>query len=239
MWLSGNPDSDDARVALTVLSPSANRGRVATRRRRGFARGARMPGVNVEILVYEGFDELDAIGPFEVLAPLRPKLVTLGRADTITASHGLVIAPHGVLSRAPEVLIVPGGGWAARNEQSGAYAEYISGAIPAAIAERHARGSIVASICTGAMLLARAGLLEGRAAVTHRVALEDLRAAGADVPPDARWIDDGDILTAGGVTSGIDLALHLLERLLGSEAAEAAERVLEHRRLDTTQAIQP
>jgi transcriptional regulator GlxA family with amidase domain len=72
--------------------------------------------------------------------------------------------------------------------------------------------------------------------VTHHVALEDLRASGADVRPEARWIDDGDILTAGGVTSGIDLALHLLERLQGTEAAEAAERVLEHRRLDTAQA---
>jgi transcriptional regulator GlxA family with amidase domain len=156
-------------------------------------------------------------------------------ADTITASHGLAITPHGVLSARPELLIVPGGGWAARNEQVGAYAEYLRGAIPTAIAERHARGSIIASVCTGAMLLARAGILEGRPAVTHHVALEDLRAAGADVRPDARWVDDGEILTAGGVTSGIDLALHLLERLQGTEAAEAAEHLLEHRRLDTAQ----
>jgi transcriptional regulator GlxA family with amidase domain len=194
--------------------------------------------MDIEILIYEGFDELDAIGPFEVLAPVHPRLVTLEPADTITASHGLEITPHGVLSAIPEVLIVPGGGWAARNEQVGAYAEYLRGAIPTAIAERHARGSIVASVCTGAMLLARAGILAGRPAVTHYVALEDLRAAGADVRADARWVDDGDVLTAGGVTSGIDLALHLLERLQGSEAAEEAERVLEHRRLDTTQARQ-
>jgi transcriptional regulator GlxA family with amidase domain len=83
------------------------------------------------------------------------------------------------------------------------------------------------------MLLAKAGLLNGRPAVTHHTALEDLRAAGADVRPDARWVDDGDILTAGGVTSGIDLALHLLERFRGADTARAAERILEHRRLDT------
>jgi transcriptional regulator GlxA family with amidase domain len=195
--------------------------------------------VDIEILVYEGFDELDAIGPFEVLAPVHPKFVTLEPAGTITASHGLAITPHGVLSPTPEVLIVPGGGWAARNEQVGAYAEYLRGVVPTAIAERHARGSIIASVCTGAMLLARAGLLDGRPAVTHHVALDDLRAAGADVRPDARWVDDGDILTAGGVTSGIDLALHLLERLLGKRAGAAAERLLEHRRLDTAQAGQP
>jgi transcriptional regulator GlxA family with amidase domain len=64
------------------------------------------------------------------------------------------------------------------------------------------------------------------------------RTAGADVRPDARWVDDGEILTAGGVTSGIDLALHLLERLQGTEAAEAAEHLLEHRRLDTAQVRQ-
>jgi transcriptional regulator GlxA family with amidase domain len=191
-----------------------------------------MRDMDAEILVYEGFDELDAIGPFEVLSLLAPKLVTLKRTDTVTASHGLTLIPRATLSHAPELLIVPGGGWAARNEKTGAYAEYLRGEIPAAIAERHARGTIIASVCTGAMLLAKAGLLNGRPAVTHHTALEDLRAAGADVRPDARWVDDGDILTAGGVTSGIDLALHLLERFRGADTARAAERILEHRRLD-------
>jgi transcriptional regulator GlxA family with amidase domain len=85
------------------------------------------------------------------------------------------------------------------------------------------------------MLLSRAGILAGRPAVTHHTAIEDLRGEGAEVHPDARWIDDGDILTSGGVTSGIDLALHLLERLLGPDVARAAERLLEHRRVDTAQ----
>jgi transcriptional regulator GlxA family with amidase domain len=194
-----------------------------------------MRAMDTEILLYEGFDELDAIGPFEVLHPLSPKLVTLEPRETVTASHGLTLTPHGTLSHAPALLVVPGGGWAARNEQAGAYAEYLRGALPAAIAERHAHGTIIASVCTGAMLLARAGILAGRPAVTHHTAIEDLRADGAEVHPDARWVDDGEILTAGGVTSGIDLALHLLERLRGPEAAKAAERLLEHRRLDTAQ----
>jgi transcriptional regulator GlxA family with amidase domain len=188
--------------------------------------------MQTEILIYDGFDELDAIGPFEVLSPLAPRLVTLEPAATVTASHGLEVTPHGTLSEAPGLLVVPGGGWVARNEQAGTYAEYLRGAIPAAIADRHGRGTVVASVCTGALLLARAGILEGRPAVTHHAALDDLRDHGVDVRPGERWIDAGDVLTAGGVTSGLDLALHLLERFRDAEVAGAAARLLEHQRID-------
>ena len=188
--------------------------------------------MQTEILIYDGFDELDAIGPFEVLSPLAPRLVTLEPAATVTASHGLEVTPHGMLSQAPGLLVVPGGGWVARNEQAGTYAEYLRGAIPAAIAERHGRGTVVASVCTGALLLAKAGILGGRPAVTHHAALDDLRDHGVDVRPGERWIDAGDVLTAGGVTSGLDLALHLLERFQSAEVADAAARLLEHQRID-------
>ena len=72
--------------------------------------------------------------------------------------------------------------------------------------------------------------------MTHHTALDDLRELGIDVIADRRWIDAGDVLTAGGVTSGIDLALHLLERFDGARAAERAARLLEHPRLDTAPA---
>jgi transcriptional regulator GlxA family with amidase domain len=193
--------------------------------------------MQTEILIYDGFDELDAIGPFEVLAPLAPRLVTLEPASSITAAHGLALTPHGTLSEAPGLLVVPGGGWISRNERSGTYAEYRRGVIPAAIAARHARGTIVAGVCTGALLLAAAGILEGRPAVTHHAALDDLRALGVDVRADARWVDAGSVLSAGGVTSGIDLALHLLERFEGEEVAAAAARRLEHPRLDLAPAL--
>ena len=71
---------------------------------------------------------------------------------------------------------------------------------------------------------------------THHAALDDLRDLGIDVRADARWVDAGDVLTAGGVTSGIDLALHLLERFQSAEVAEAAARLLEHPRLDVAPA---
>jgi len=87
----------------------------------------------------------------------------------------------------------------------------------------------VATVCTGAMLATAAGLTRGRPAITHRSAVEELRAAGAQVV-EARVVDDGDLVTAGGVTSGIDLALWLVERHFGAKLAEAVAAEIEHPR---------
>lgn len=190
--------------------------------------------MNIEVVLYDGCDELDVFGPFELLAGAGQatgrfdvRLVTLAERPTITASHGTQIVPHGVLSESPDVLIVPGGGWNDRASH-GARAEASRGELPRAIAARHAGGAIIASVCTGAMLLAAGGLLDGRPAITHHSAIDDLRAAGAIVIDDARVVDDGDVLSAGGVTSGLDLALWIIERELGSGAAAAAARELEY-----------
>lgn len=186
--------------------------------------GEDRPMPHAQVLIYDGFDELDAIAPFEVLsaAGFDCELVVLaGEHDPgapVTATHGLRVLPDGELAAAPDVLLVPGGGWAAR-AAAGTWAEHERGVLPAAIAARHAAGSVIASVCTGAMLLARAGLLEGRPAVTHRIALADLAAAGADVRPHERVVDDGDVVTGGGVTSGLDVALRLVERFSGPDAA--------------------
>jgi transcriptional regulator GlxA family with amidase domain len=192
-----------------------------------------------EILLYDGFDELDALGPWEVLSDAAARvgddvqvaLVTIDGDAPVRASRGAVITPHGALSDHVDLLVVPGGGWTARR-QVGAWAEAERGVIPAAIRARHEGGALVASVCTGAMLLASAGLLSGRPAITHHSDIDDLKAAGAEVVH-ARVVDDGDIVTAGGVTSGLDLALHLVERLFGSPLALAAERELEYERRGT------
>lgn len=187
--------------------------------------------MRVEVLLFDGVDELDALGPYEVLArqpELDVALVALRPDRVITASHGAQIQPQDSLSAAPDLLIVPGGGWNSHAPQ-GARAEAARGEIPEAIARRHAAGTTVASVCTGAMLVAAAGLLRGRPAVTHHGALDELRASGASVM-DARVVDDGDILSAGGITSGLDLALWLVEREVGAEAATQAAAELEHER---------
>jgi transcriptional regulator GlxA family with amidase domain len=192
--------------------------------------------MNAEILLFDGFDELDAIGPWEVLAGLASvrddvtaRLVTLEGAREVRADHGAVVTAHQALSERPDLLLVPGGGWLDRAPE-GAWAQAERGEIPAAIAARHAAGSMVASVCTGALLLARSGILDGRRATTNPQALDDLRAHGTIAVVEARVVDDGEILTAGAPACGIDLAIHLVERFGGSGLAEAAARELQYER---------
>jgi transcriptional regulator GlxA family with amidase domain len=188
----------------------------------------------IAIVLYEGFDELDAIAPYEVFSnaaaqgcDLDVSLRTLDSTDRITASHGLRIDPDGLLADAdPDVLLVPGGGWNDRAEAS-AWAEAQKGDVPDAVADLHDRGATVAAVCTGGMLLAEAGLLDGRPAITHAGAVDDLCETDAEVV-EARVVDDGDVLTAGGVTSGLDLALHLVARLCGEAVAEQVRTTIEY-----------
>jgi len=197
-----------------------------------------MSDATAAVLLFDGFEELDAIGPYDVLrtasdagAPLDSVTqVTAEPVERVTASKGTLVTPHGRLDTAdpPDYLVVPGGGWVERAD-TGAWAAAERGVVQEAIADCHAAGTTVASVCTGAMLLARAGLLDGRPAVTHGSATADLEATDARVV-DARVVDDGDVLTAGGVTAGIDLALWLVEREWGEAVADAVEQTLEYER---------
>ncbi len=199
-------------------------------------RGA-SPPMEAAILVFNGFDELDAIAPYEVLrlaaslgAHIQVELVSLDGSAEVVAAHGARFQPAGRLAidQPLDALIVPGGGWWNRASQ-GAWAELQRGEIPAAIAQLHHRGVTIASVCTGALLVAGAGLVEGRPATTHHVAVDALRDFGAEIV-DARVVDDGDIVTAGGVTSGLDLGLWLVERWCGPEVARRVEHALEYER---------
>ena len=201
--------------------------------------------MNAEILLFDGFDELDALGPWEVLSGLSAvrddvtvRFVTLEGAREVRADHGAVIRSHAAPSERPDVLLVPGGGWFDRTPD-GAWAQAQRGDIPAAIAARHAAGTTVASVCTGALLLAAAGILDGRRATTNPGALDDLRARGTIDVIAARVVDDGDILTAGAPACGLDLALHLVERIGGPELAEAAARELQYERSSDRPGLEP
>lgn len=196
--------------------------------------------MRAEVVVFDGVEELDALAPYAVLrkaaeagADLGVELVTLEGAEEVTGSGGVRMRPEGRLGAGerPDLVIVPGGGWVARAAR-GARAEAARGDLPRALAELHEGGTILAAVCTGSMLLAAAKLLQGRPATTHQSAIEELRAAGAEVIR-ARVVDDGDIVTAGGVTSGLDLGLWLVERFAGSQLAVVVEQRLEYERRGT------
>lgn len=188
-----------------------------------------MPTIpSTQILFFGGVDDLDAVGPLEILtgAGLPTRAVRpIGQAATIHTAHGLVIEISDQLDDSAELVIIPGGGW---RDDNGGVRNLIDGELPTQLSRLHSNGTVLASVCTGAMLLATAGLLRGRRAVTNRIALDDLAAAGAHVHPEARVVDDGDLLTCGGPAAGLDLAVHLVSRFLGPAAGKAAADRVDH-----------
>jgi transcriptional regulator GlxA family with amidase domain len=191
--------------------------------------------MQIDILVFDGFDDLDALGPNELLrhaaragAPFDVALVTLDGAERFVTALGTTLIPDRPLAERPDLVLVPGGGLL-DGSPTGVLAEIERGAIPAALARLHADGVAVASVCTGALLLGAAGLLAGRPATTNRLALDRLAETGAEAI-DARVVDDGDVLTAQGVTAGLDLALWLVERERGADFAAALARGVEYER---------
>ncbi len=205
--------------------------------------------MRIEIPLFHGFDDVDAIGPYEILSNasvahgFEVALVGAHEAGVVASSHDARIVVEEVLSDRADLIVVPGGGWnglrhygfdaddAAEARASGVRREFEDGRLAARLAELHAGGATVASVCTGALLLAQAGLLEGRPATTHRGNLAQLAAMGnIDVDREARVVDTGDVLTCGGVTSGMDLALHIVEREWGERTATMIATLMEHDR---------
>jgi transcriptional regulator GlxA family with amidase domain len=189
--------------------------------------------MRIEMLVFDGVDEMDVMGPFEVWshASRRPEfelaLVGLDGPAEVTGLHGLQFkAPEGLGQ--PDALFVPGGGWMNRADK-GAWAEARRGVMTARIAALAPSLQWIGSVCTGSMLLAEAGLVKGRPATTNRGAWAELEAFGADLKTN-RVVDDGTLITAGGVTSGIDLALYVVERELGADVADGIAGAMEYTR---------
>jgi transcriptional regulator GlxA family with amidase domain len=186
--------------------------------------------MRIEIVVFDGFDELDAVLPFEVFRNAAKAsdwdvaLVGVDGPGEIVASHGLRLSVDAGLGR-PDAIVIPGGGWGDRSTK-GTWQQVQDRRLPQRVRELAPKCTWVASVCTGAMVLAAAGLTKGRPATTHHVALEELRATGAELKG-ARVVDDGDLITCGGVTSGLDMALWMVERELGNELATKISREME------------
>jgi transcriptional regulator GlxA family with amidase domain len=196
---------------------------------------------NVGIFLFDGVEVLDFAGPFEVFS--RTRLVpgvesrrseesapfhvfTVARSrDAVVATGGLRVLPHYGFTDAPRIdlLVVPGGFGTRpllRDEEALDWIRRAAGA-----------ARQVTSVCTGALLLAKAGLLDGRRATTHWGALDLLESldAGVKVERDLRVVDDG-IISSAGVASGMDMAFYVVEKLFGPEVADETARYIEYRR---------
>lgn len=192
--------------------------------------------MRMSIVIFDGVDEFDFVAPYEILCHAAAidnrhdiELVTFEPVEQITAAHGLRVCPDNYYSGHCDLLVIPGGGWVNHAEQ-GIRTEIEKLTLLDAIRNAHTAGSTLAAICTGTMALAHAGLLDGRKAITHQGAVEDLRTFAGGNIVDARVVDDGDIITCGGVTSGIDLSLWLVERFWNQSIAKQVARYMEYER---------
>jgi len=181
------------------------------------------------VLLFPDFELLDVFGPLEAFGHRLAR--DHFRVCTVAATAGPVasvqgtraIADHG-FADCPrlDVLLVPGGMGTRRNVDDAALTGWI--------AARAAEAELTLSVCTGAALLARAGVLDGRRATTNKLAFDWVVSQGPRVrwAKRARWVDDGNVVTSSGVTAGIDMSLHVIERLTDPATAAAVAQAIEH-----------
>ncbi len=191
-----------------------------------------MDSRNVAILIFDGVELLDFCGPYEVFSvagrqrdvPPFHVYTVADRPGSVLTRNGLSVHPHFSLGDAPTpaVLVVPGG--------YGVRQVMTDEAVLGWVRSRAQAAELVLSVCTGSLLLGRAGLLEDRAATTHHSALSELRAEapGVVILETERFVDNGDLISSAGIAAGIDAWLYTVARLLGPEEAEEAARHMEY-----------
>lgn len=182
------------------------------------------PAVHVGIVLFNGVQINDFTGPYEVFGQAGFGVATVSPdGKPVTTAMGLAVTPDHSFANAPafDVLLVPGGD-VGKTAADPAVLDFIR--------QRSAAAGSVLSVCTGAEILAAAGLLDGLKATTFHRALDDLatRYPKVTVVSDQRWVDNGKIITSAGLSSGIDAALHVVAELRGEDAARTAALHLEY-----------
>jgi len=193
-----------------------------------------MSETTIAIGIWDGVEELDFVGPYEVLTAWSGyangdgngdgiRVLTVAeKGDEIRCAHGLRVVPDATWDDVGEVdvVLLPGGntGGLVGDER-----------VLERVREQAKRGALMTSVCTGALVYAAAGLLDGREATTHWGAIDRLRSYdNVDVKPEARFVDTGEVITAAGVSAGIDMALHLVARLDSVERAREVRRYIQY-----------
>ncbi|GGI07141.1 DJ-1/PfpI family protein [Egicoccus halophilus] len=186
--------------------------------------------MRIAVHVFDDAEELDWVGPWEVFTTWAMfddtvEVISVAReAGVVRCAKGLeVVAQTGWEELGPVDLVVYPGG-------RGTRAHLGDEAIRSWVRDLHAAGTTMVSVCTGSLVYADAGLLDGRPATTHWGTLDRLGELGRDlrVRPDDRFVDDGDVVTAAGVSAGIDVALHLVARFAGADRAREVRRYLQY-----------
>ncbi|WP_315097387.1 DJ-1/PfpI family protein [uncultured Cellulomonas sp.] len=187
--------------------------------------------LRVGIFVFDDAEELDVVGPYEVLtawaamSELRPEVVTFSLdGNGVRCAKGLRLVPDLGLAQLGQlhVLVYPGGAGTRSLLREPEHLEWVR--------RTRATTALMTSVCTGALVYAAAGLLSGRPATTHWNAFDELAVLDPTVLADteARFVDDGDVVTSAGVSAGIDMALHLVARLESVDMARAVRREIQY-----------
>ena len=186
------------------------------------------------ILVFPGADELDVVGPFRVLTAARVEtLLVAQQAGPVTLGNGLTLHATTSFDDCPPLDVLVSTGGSSESETAGRRVEQCNERTVAFVRDAAKRAPITASVCTGAFLLAEAGVLAGRKANTHWRYRDELRELMAGRGEDVELVtervvwDGDDLVTAGGVTSGIDLGLEIVAKLYGDQARELVAKGLE------------
>ncbi|MBH5317847.1 DJ-1/PfpI family protein [Paenibacillus sp. GSMTC-2017] len=190
---------------------------------------------NVGILLFENVEVLDFAGPFEVFSIT---MMNFGKPDyykpfkvstvsetggTITAEGGLKVVPDYSIARAPyfDLIVIPGGGDVSREVNNDVLIDWIK--------TRNDEVKWMTSVCSGAQIVAKTGILDGKQATNHSFFIKQFRIdhPKVDIIDGVKYVDQGDIVTSAGVSSGIQMALHMVRRLLGKSAAEMTAEIME------------
>jgi transcriptional regulator GlxA family with amidase domain len=187
--------------------------------------------MRIAIAVFDGAEELDFVGPWEVLAawhflsPDDVEVVMVGESVApVTCAKGMRVVPETTWDELGDidVLVYPGG--------RGTRPQLGDEKTRARLRQLRERGTLMTSVCTGALVYADAGLLDGQPATTYWSAFDELLRLGRDIVarPDERFVDNGHVITAAGVSAGIDMALHLVGRLGSPEKARKVRRYIQY-----------
>lgn len=194
----------------------------------------------VAILLFNEIEVLDFAGPFEVFGvadrkadPKPFRVFTVAERGPVYARNGLSINPTYLLDDHPkaDLMIVPGGGgYHADGTPYGSRREMDNPAVLNWIRRTAATTELVLSVCTGSLLLAKAGLLENLSATTHYSSTDGLAQLSPTITvlPDERYVDNGKVITSAGISAGIDMSLYVVSKLLGKEAADETARYMQY-----------